>query len=93
MAEVPLTREAARLAQKRGLQLTPGMMEGYAAAKVTVEALRRCPGACTRADLQRTLESLDLDLGGVKIAYSPTDHTGIEFTDLAIIDRNGRFRR
>ena len=88
MAEVPLTREASR-----GLQLTPAMMEGYAAAKVTVEALRRCPGGCTRADLQRTLESLDLDLGGVKLAYSPTDHTGIEFTDLAIIDRNGRFRR
>jgi ABC-type branched-subunit amino acid transport system substrate-binding protein len=93
MAEVPLTREASRLAQKRGLQLTPAMMEGYAAAKVTVEALKRCPGACSHAELQHTLEGLDLDLGGVKLAYSATDHTGIEFTDLAIIDRNGRFRR
>ena len=93
MAEVPLTREASRLAQKRGLQLTPAMMEGYAAARVTVEALKRCPGACTRADLQHALETLNLDLGGVKLAYSPTDHTGIEFTDLAIIDKNGRFRR
>ena len=33
------------------------------------------------------------DLGGVRLAYSPTDHTGIEFTDLSIIDRNGRFLR
>lgn len=93
MADVGLTREAARLAQKRGVQLTPAMMEGYTAARVTVEALKRCPGACTRGDLQRALESLNLDLGGVKLAYSPTDQTGIEFTDLAIIDRNGRFRR
>ena len=93
VAGVPLTREAARLAQKRGLQLTPAMMEGFTAAKVTVEALRRCPGACARADLHRALEGLDVDLGGVRLAYSPTDHTGIEFTDLSIIDRNGRFLR
>jgi len=93
MAGVPLTREAARLAQARGLQLTPAMLEGFTAAKVTVEALKRCPGACSHGELQHALESLDLDLGGVRLAYSPTDHTGIEFTDLAIIDKNGRFRR
>jgi ABC-type branched-subunit amino acid transport system substrate-binding protein len=90
---VPLTREAARLAQKKNMHLTPAMMEGYTAAKVTVEALRRCAGSCTRADLQRSLESLDLDLGGVRLAYSPTDHSGIEFTDLSIIDKSGTFRR
>ena len=93
IASVALTVEASRLANKRNLQLTPAMMEGYAAAKVTVEALRRCPGTCNRGDLQRTLESLNVDLGGVRLAYSPSDHTGIEFTDLSIIDRQGRFRR
>jgi branched-chain amino acid transport system substrate-binding protein len=92
-ANVPLAREASRLAQKKNLLLTPAMMEGFTAAKVTVEALRRCAGACSRADLHRALESLDLDLGGVRLAYSPTDHSGIEFTDLSIIDRNGAFRR
>ncbi|QJR10238.1 hypothetical protein DSM104443_01292 [Usitatibacter rugosus] len=93
VANVPLAREATRLAQKRNMQLTPAMMEGYAAAKVTVEALRRCAGTCTRADLQRSLETLDIDLGGVRLAYSPTDHSGLEFTDLSIIDRSGAFRR
>jgi ABC-type branched-subunit amino acid transport system substrate-binding protein len=92
-ARAPLAREASRLAQLKNLQLTPAMMEGFTAAKVTVEALRRCAGACSRADLHRALESLDLDLGGVRLAYSPTDHSGIEFTDLSIIDRNGVFRR
>jgi ABC-type branched-subunit amino acid transport system substrate-binding protein len=93
VANVPLAREATRLAQKKNMQLTPAMMEGFAAAKVTVEALRRCAGSCSRADLQRALETLDLDLGGVRLAYSPTDHSGIEFTDLSIIDKNGIFRR
>jgi hypothetical protein len=93
VANVPLAREATRLAQKKNMKLTPAMMEGFAAAKVTVEALRRCAGSCARADLQRALETLDLDLGGVRLAYSPTDHSGIEFTDLSIIDKNGIFRR
>ena len=93
VAGVPLTREASRLAQKSNLQLTPAMMEGFAAAKVTVEALRRCAAPCGRAELHRALDSLDIDLGGLKLSYSPTDHSGIEFTDLAIIDGRGKFRR
>ena len=32
------------------------------------------------------------DLGGLSLGYSPTDHTGLDFVDLAIIDRNGRFQ-
>jgi branched-chain amino acid transport system substrate-binding protein len=93
LASVPLAREAAKLAARRGVQLTPAMMEGFAAAKVTVEALRRCAGNCSRAELQRALESLDIDLGGVRLAYSATDHSGIEFADISIIDSKGRFRR
>ncbi|QJR14409.1 ABC transporter substrate-binding protein [Usitatibacter palustris] len=93
LAAVPLVREAAGHASKKGLQLTPAMMEGYSAAKVTVEALRRCQNGCNHAELLRSLESLDIDLGGVRVAYSPTDHSGIEFTDLSIIDKHGRFRR
>ncbi|APV52573.1 hypothetical protein BWI17_20545 [Betaproteobacteria bacterium GR16-43] len=93
LGDVPLAREASRLAKMKNMQLTPAMMEGFAAAKVTTEALRRCAGTCSRADLHRALESLDLDLGGVRLAYSPTDHSGIEFTDLSIIDKNGQFRR
>jgi branched-chain amino acid transport system substrate-binding protein len=93
LVSIPLSREASRLAQKKNMQLTPAMMEGFAAAKVTVEALRRCPDSCSRAQLHHALETLDLDLGGVRLAYSPTDHSGIEFTDLSIIDRFGMFRR
>jgi ABC-type branched-subunit amino acid transport system substrate-binding protein len=92
-ADIPLTSEASRLARKANTALTPAMIEGFAAAKVTVEALRRCAGACSRADLVRSLDTLDIDLGGMKLAYSPTHHTGLDFTDLSIIDRGGAFRR
>lgn len=93
LADIPLTREASELARKANTSLTPAMLEGYAAAKVTVEALRRCAGTCARADLVKSLDTLDVDLGGMKIAYSPTHHTGLDFTDLSIIDRSGAFRR
>ena len=93
LANIPLTQEASLLARKANTTLTPAMMEGFAAAKVTVEALRRCAGACSRADLVRSLDTLDIDLGGMKLAYSPTHHTGLDFTDLSIIDPNGVFRR
>ena len=92
-ADIPLTREASQLARKANTALTPAMLEGFAAAKVTVEALRRCAGSCSRADLVKSLDALDLDLGGMKLAYSPTHHTGLDFTDLSIIDRAGAFRR
>ena len=70
------------------------MLEGFAAAKVLVEGLRRASPKPTRDKLVTALESLrKLDLGGLTIGYSPTDHTGLEFADLSIIGPDGRFRR
>ena len=34
-----------------------------------------------------------VDLGGLEISYSPTDHTGLDFADLSIIGTDGKFRR
>jgi hypothetical protein len=33
------------------------------------------------------------DLGGYELSFSPTDHTGLEFSDIAIIGPDGKFRR
>ena len=41
----------------------------------------------------KSLDTLNIDLGGMKLAYSPTNHTGLDFTDLSIVDRSGAFRR
>lgn len=95
---VPMIAEASRLAAAQKVtQLTPAMIEGFAAAKVLVAALRRAEKenkVITRLSLKRALESLDhLDLGGLEISYSPTDHTGLDFADLSIIGADGTFRR
>ncbi|HET8747525.1 MAG TPA: ABC transporter substrate-binding protein [Ramlibacter sp.] len=89
-----IVREAAALAKEKKIELSPSNLEGFAAAKVLVEGLRRAGPGPTRAKLQAALESLQkFDLGGLEISYGPDDHTGIEFSDLSIIGSDGKFRR
>ena len=89
-----LVREARRLAvaAKTG-PLTPAMMEGYAAAKILVEGLRRAR-PLTREGIRNGLESIQgFNLGGPVVSYSPTDHTGVEFVEMSIVSRSGTFMR
>jgi ABC-type branched-subunit amino acid transport system substrate-binding protein len=91
----PLIKEAIGLAQAKGLPgVSPAMMEGYAGAKVLVEGLRRAGAKPTRQSLIAALNGMQkFDIGGMEISYSPTDHTGLNFADLSIIDASGKFRR
>ncbi len=96
----PMIVEATRLAAaKQVKQITPAVVEGFAAAKVLVVALKKAAavpgGRITRELFQQTLESLsDVDVGGgIKLGYSAKDHTGSAFVDLSIIARDGSFRR
>lgn len=74
--------------------LSPAMLEGFAAAKVLVEALKRSGPSPTRAKLQTTLEGLKkFDMGGLEVNFSTTDHTGLDFADLSIISSDGKFKR
>lgn len=67
-------------------------MEGYLAARVLVEGLRRAGRGVTRDSLITALESIrNLNLGGFTISYSAKDHQGSSFTDLTIIGRDGKF--
>ena len=87
-------REAQQAAYKNKVTLTPGMMEGFAAAKVVVKALRDAGSNPTRASLVAALEGLGTyDLGDISIRYSTTDHTGLELTDLSIITKEKAFMR
>jgi ABC-type branched-subunit amino acid transport system substrate-binding protein len=91
---VPMVRDATALATQKKLELSPAMLEGYAAAKVLVEALRRAGANPTRAKVQSALEGLQkFDLGGMDISFSPDDHTGMDSADLAIIGSDGKFKR
>lgn len=90
-----MVKEAQELAKAKGLsEISPAMLEGYAAAKVLVEGLKRAGPKPSREKIHVALESLrKYDLGGLEISYSPEDHTGLDFADLSIIGTDGRFRR
>lgn len=67
-------------------------MEGFAAAKVLVEGLKRAGRTPSRASLIAGLESLqDYDLGGLQVSYSPKNHSGLTFVDASIVNRKGGF--
>ncbi len=69
-------------------------LEGFIAAKVMVEGLRRAGRDLTRERLVAALESMsDYDVGGFSVTYSPTDHTGSRFVELTAIGKDGVFVR
>lgn len=90
-----LVKEATDMARAGGLtEVSPAMLEGFAAAKVLVEALRRSGGKPSREKIQLALEGLSkFDIGGLEVNFSAKDHTGLDFADLSIITSDGRFRR
>ena len=68
-------------------------LEGYLAARVLVEGLKRAGKNPTRETLVDGLASIGkLDLGGFTVNYTPTNHNGSSFVDLTIISRGGTFK-
>lgn len=90
-----MVKEATDLARaKRIKDVSPAMLEGFSAAKVLVEGLRRAGAKPSRERLQTALEGLNkFDMGGLEVSYNPNDHTGLDFADLSIISNDGKFRR
>ncbi|WP_374109927.1 ABC transporter substrate-binding protein [Pelomonas sp. CA6] len=91
----PIIREAADLLRAKGSgDISPAMMEGFAAAKVLVEGLKRAGNNPTREKLIAALNGLrKLDLGGMELGYSGSDHSGLDYADLSIIGPDGKFHR
>lgn len=91
----PIVKEAADLAKEKGMdEVTPAMLEGFAAAKVVVEGLRRAGPHPTPAKLVQALETFRrVDIGGLEVSFSATDHSGLDYADLSIIGPEGKFRR
>ena len=70
-------------------------IEGFLAAKVLTEGLRRAGGkSLSRESLVTALQSLrDYDMGGFSVTYSAKSHEGSRYTDLTTIGRGGKFIR
>ncbi len=89
-----MVREAQGLAKESDQNLSPAMLEGFASAKVLVEGLRRAGRNPSSERLVAALNNMTrFDLGGLVVGYSTTDHTGLDFADLSIVGRDGKFRR
>ena len=68
--------------------------EGFISAKVLVEGLRGAGRGLTREKLVSSLERLeDFDLGGLRLHFSPTNHSGLDFVELTVVGRDGMLMR
>lgn len=69
-------------------------LEGYVAAKVMVEGLKRAGPNPTADSLQKGLESFKtLDIGGIAVSYRPGEHRGLTFSELSMLKADGRYLR
>lgn len=66
-------------------------MEGFVAAKTTVEGLRRMGNSFVPESLVAALESLrDFNLGGFYVDFNAQKHMGSKFVELVILTADGR---
>ncbi|WP_431098517.1 ABC transporter substrate-binding protein [Polaromonas aquatica] len=70
------------------------MMEGYIAARVISEAIRRQGSRPSREGTVLALDSMsNFDLGGYLISFKPGQHTGSGFVELSIVTSAGKIRQ
>ncbi|KHK51599.1 amino acid transporter [Ralstonia sp. A12] len=87
-----LGRDMAASAKAAGVAPSYAMMEGYAAARVLVEGLKRAGKSPTRTSFVSGLESAGtIDLGGLEVRYGPNSRKGSNYVELTVIGPNGTF--
>jgi branched-chain amino acid transport system substrate-binding protein len=87
-------REAAAKSGKPDAPVSYVMMEGYIAAKVIVEAVRRQGKRPTREGMAAALESIDnFNLSGYVVGFKPGMRSGSKFVELTIITGTGQIRQ
>jgi len=90
-----VTREFNEAVRKTNgaVQVNFSSMEGFVAAKVMAEGLRRAGGRGGREGLISALESLsNQSFGGFQVDFSRTDHVASSFVELSMLTGDGRVR-
>jgi branched-chain amino acid transport system substrate-binding protein len=91
---VPVVKEYRALLDQAKGEPGFGTLEGYIAAKVTVEGLKRAGKNLTRESFTKAMESMNShDVGGFKVSFSPENHNASKFVDLTIISKDQKFVR
>lgn len=88
----PISSEFLKAAKKHNLAPSYAAIEGFIAAKVLVEGLKRAGPQPTREKLIKGLESMSkVDLGGITVNYGAEDRSGTTFVDLTVLGKDGQF--
>ncbi|WP_213952823.1 ABC transporter substrate-binding protein [Variovorax sp. dw_954] len=90
-----ITREFTEAVRKSGgnTKANFSSMEGYLAAKVLTEGLKRSSGKPTRESLIAGLEAIDKQqFGGFDVSFSSKNHVASKFVELSMITGDGRVR-
>jgi ABC-type branched-subunit amino acid transport system substrate-binding protein len=91
----PIAREFLAAVQRGGAEYKANYssMEGYVAAKVFAEGLRRAGKAATRDTLIAALESMQsVDMGGFVVNYGARRHVASQYVDLTMLTEFGGVR-
>jgi len=91
----PIVKEYLDLAKRAGnVDINFSSLEGFIAAKVLVEGLRRAGKDPTREKFVAAMESMsNYEIGGFAVRFSPENHNGSQFVDLSMIGRDAKFIR
>jgi branched-chain amino acid transport system substrate-binding protein len=81
-------------AANKTLSVNYSSMEGFVAAKVFVEALRRAGKSLNTESFLSAVEGMKaVNLGGFQQDFGPQKHTGSRFVELTLLLEDGRVRR
>lgn len=91
----PLSGEyLAAIKDRRGIEPNYSGIEGFVAAKVFTEAVRRAGRALTREGFINAVQGMqNVNLGGFPVDFGPAKHTGSKFVELTLLTEDGRIRR
>ncbi len=88
----PIVKEYLEFAKRGNVDVNYSSLEGFIAAKVLVEGLRRTGKDPTREKFIAAMESIsNLEIGGFQVRFSPENHNGSQYVDLSMIGREGKF--
>ncbi len=88
----PWVVEYQKAMKARNEPLSYTSLEGFFAARIAIDALRR-GGDASREAFMKALESMrEMSYGGFRVAFSPSEHNASSFVELTVLDRSGNVR-
>ena len=93
--KTPISREYLEALRRAGGDGKPNYssMEGYIAAKVFAEGLKRAGSSPTRESLITGLEAIQsTNFGGFNVNFGPRNHVASSFVDLSMLTEEGKVR-